>query len=466
MAVSFTVVPASRETVMRRITFDVTSDRDSADPETVSAVADNGSGKARFTTGTTHAYKVGDIITNSDFTDTSYNGNFEVTAIAASTYDVSAITFVATDTGNVVRLNANFQIRADIKKGITVLAQIRQLSLLSPVGTYRFDLSEVLATELSGTFANLGEITVNDIITGLTRNSVGYTVDFVEEFDDADGLLKEGDTITSPDKDAFNIAFQYTDNPDVDKFVTGSVTKRFMTSAPANKLLRDGEHEQLTFITDESSLKVRRNELDASGTPTVTFSASKTITGKMGIVVVRESQLLSTTVSVGYQLYKDDESTIITEERFFKVDRTCERHFSRIHFANREGGFDSFTFTGTRVESIKNKKTSFSKRIADDSGLVAGRGRTVLGVKSTNPISIWSEFLNDTEAQWLKQLLESPSALIQLFLAPGSPAILAINIENRNDKYFSSEKIGQIKLVYSSANDRIVQSVNAGDINA
>ncbi len=50
-------------------------------------------------TAVAHGYKVGDIIVHSTFSESTYNGTFTITDVTADTYEIAAITFVATDTG-------------------------------------------------------------------------------------------------------------------------------------------------------------------------------------------------------------------------------------------------------------------------------------------------------------------------------------------------------------------------------
>lgn len=67
----------------------------------ISVVADNGSGKIRCTA-VAHGLKDGQIAVLSGFgTETTYNGTFQITVIDANTFDVEAVTFVATDNGAV-----------------------------------------------------------------------------------------------------------------------------------------------------------------------------------------------------------------------------------------------------------------------------------------------------------------------------------------------------------------------------
>ncbi|MFV2016543.1 MAG: hypothetical protein ACC656_14020, partial [Candidatus Heimdallarchaeota archaeon] len=72
---------------------------------TINSVGDNGSGEAEFTTATPHGLTVGLVVVNSAFAgQATYNGTFVVTdvdtPVTGTTFDVAAITFTATDTGN------------------------------------------------------------------------------------------------------------------------------------------------------------------------------------------------------------------------------------------------------------------------------------------------------------------------------------------------------------------------------
>lgn len=59
---------------------------------------------SEFTASADHNLAIGDTVVHSTFTDATYNGTFVVTAIPSATvYEVSAITFNVTGTGNTVK---------------------------------------------------------------------------------------------------------------------------------------------------------------------------------------------------------------------------------------------------------------------------------------------------------------------------------------------------------------------------
>lgn len=85
-------------------------------PVTVDSVADNGSGKTRFTTESAHNLKVGQVVRLGDFA--TYDQTTIVTAIAGLTFDAD-ITFVATETGFVDAASADsLDIRIDAQDNL------------------------------------------------------------------------------------------------------------------------------------------------------------------------------------------------------------------------------------------------------------------------------------------------------------------------------------------------------------
>lgn len=73
----------------------------------ISSVADNG-GEAEFTTTLDHGLTVGDTIINRRFTESTYNGTFVVSVVGTTTtYELTGVSFVSTDTGHLVQDEAD-----------------------------------------------------------------------------------------------------------------------------------------------------------------------------------------------------------------------------------------------------------------------------------------------------------------------------------------------------------------------
>src|SRR5574338_253196 len=87
--------------------------KDDNEEVNVTSVADNGSGQARFTTGSSHGYSNGDKVFLSGFSVDDYNSVddstspvtsqlYTISAVTATTFDVTAITYSATASGTAV----------------------------------------------------------------------------------------------------------------------------------------------------------------------------------------------------------------------------------------------------------------------------------------------------------------------------------------------------------------------------
>jgi hypothetical protein len=133
----------------------------------------------------------------------------------------------------------------------------------------------------------------------------------------------------------------------------------------------------------------------------------------------------------------------ITEERHFVIDRQPAKpayDFVRFHWLNRLGGIDSYTCTRDVAESISVSKNTYEQRtnqrmfIEEDitppnygNGATTNTNRVdtnfsntyqesvrVLNVDATKNDSVYTEPMNKIEADWLSELITSPSVWIEL----------------------------------------------------
>lgn len=133
----------------------------------------------------------------------------------------------------------------------------------------------------------------------------------------------------------------------------------------------------------------------------------------------------------------------ITEERHFVIDRQPAKpayDFVRFHWLNRLGGIDSYTCTRDVAESISVSKNTYEQRtnqrmfIEEDitppnygNNLTSNTNKVdtnfsntyqesvrVLNVDATKNDSVYTEPMNKIEADWLSELITSPSVWIEL----------------------------------------------------
>lgn len=159
---------------------------------TISGVIDNGSGKTRFTTTTSHELRVNMPVVLDQFTtETTYNGTFIVTAVdtplTGTTFDVEEITFTSTDTGNMNmssldetsplvtardNINSNDSM-SNAQVGFTNIASPIVVSILSQDTPVIIGGTQFVADNLERATATTG-----GQITNLTKKTKKYPITF------------------------------------------------------------------------------------------------------------------------------------------------------------------------------------------------------------------------------------------------------------------------------------------------
>lgn len=131
----------------------------------------------------------------------------------------------------------------------------------------------------------------------------------------------------------------------------------------------------------------------------------------------------------------DTGANYLSDEYFVYVDQPCTRYeFTEIHFQNQLGGVDSYVFTKPRREMqsiarveasrplLRESLDSYSYNISNDSKYVA----SVDYQKTYNVLSDW---LTDSEFEWLSEMVRSPRVWVRYnYLSGGSPATALVPI--------------------------------------
>jgi len=459
MAITINTTPLYFAPAYRPVNFNVESDRLDANQRDITTFADGGGGKTQITTNAAHGYYADDIILNEGTTDGYYDGSFTVTDIVDVTNYKILKTFVAkAGAGTTTRTNINFQIRADVIDGsANTIGSIRQKDVS---GTFDFDVANYLRTVLEHYFYlpfGLTDITYD------SKTIENYTVKFTEEFDDLDGLLFEGDDDTSSGKKVLNATLQHLETQTLTAFeLLNGQTRRFLTNSPEKKIRVDEEEQVGFFISnqggmDDIRLKYQTYDLNGNANGWNEKAIKDFSTNKRGIVGVNSELGISSSVSkLEIKIYDETHGADISETKVFIIDHLCYNSPVRVHFLNRLGAFDSFTFTGYKKEIIKSKKVLFEKGLALSFN-IEDRGSTVLGIKAYQVFQVFSQYLNYTTLQWLSELLTSPEVYIQQTIS-GTKKIIPIIVSNKSDVIADDSGMVKIKLIYAMANELIIQN--------
>lgn len=407
-------------------------------PITISTSTLETDGNTRLVSPSNHGLAVGDWVEVTG--TTSYNGIHQVLRVPFPNSYVIEVAFVGSESGTSQNL---FRLGSKTQNQITVGSD----------ELFRFNFANFLAAALTSDIAPLTGVV--DVITPNDNSETEYAIQWVEIYNDKNGLQTEYDTLdNNTGKQAFNATLQHQDTQDLQAYFVESAVKLFLTNQPSLLPLRRDEDYQLHFISTSASLKVRIIEYDAitAGSPTVTTSASKTIIDDRGIVTLTGSGLLASTKRLEVRLINDAETSFLSAAQSFLVLPVLGCEKVRLTWLNRLGGFDSYTFIGSEVRGIDSEIITYTKGL--DIGFdVQDAGETILGVTANNEFSIWSEFVKGETAEWLEELITSP----QVYLVDGTDHVPVI-VTSRGMKTKDSEDVVQFNITYRMANKLILQN--------
>ena len=101
-----------------------------------------------------------------------------------------------------------------------------------------------------------------------------------------------------------------------------------------------------------------------------------------------------------------------SEYRYFRIDNSCSSYNkTRICFLNRRGGYDYFNFTLDNKKTLAIKRTEYQKDLAWNYQ-VGDRGQTVLAQTADEKFTANSNWITETESEWLQELLTSPDVYV------------------------------------------------------
>lgn len=453
MAITLQVAPAKFNAVFRNIPInvEVSSTQFGTQSFSASAVADNGSGFCRYTIGA-HVILVDGVITGSAFAPVvQYNVRQKVTAVAATTIDTD-LAFVSNDTGTITRSNDNFQIRAEIRQEPGSVFIGDKITTRIDVGgsdRFRFNPANLLTSVLSHDIEAVGF----SILQTPTDNSItGYSIKFIEEFNDKDGLLQQFATLTISTANAVNATRQYLDSDQtLDEFVgdaTPDPTNKFLTNAPLSQKIALAEEVQLSFIFDvpgDARQKWERYKTGDILHDTQTGVGVTPSTFRMTLPVNSSLFDIATLPNVTRIVVWIEALTGLhemTEKRTFVLDKRPYDNPVRFWFLNKLGGFDSFTFTGHRKETVRSKRTSFQQSLGISFN-IKDRGLSTLAVNNQFLREVFSDFLNEEHRIWLTELFTSPEVYIQ-----EGTSLIPIVTTTTQIQFIRDGKLTQLRIQY------------------
>ncbi|HYG15189.1 MAG TPA: hypothetical protein VEC12_05500, partial [Bacteroidia bacterium] len=330
-----------------------------------------------------------------------------------------------------------------------------------PHGPYiQADVHRMLETRFAPVPQNLALATGAAKFNLVHTTFAGYEVEFSEE----DANVALSDTTVAASGYTFNAAIKYLDWIDFDYNdfnMHPGTQSRFLTNSPKTIKIRENEVAELGFI---SLSKKANNALittyDAAGAVIAATQIDNTVYGGTSDSISQALGLLCGPYHLGYSIITAgvakytvelrDSTTAISEAFTFVIDRECSRNSPfRLHFLNRWGRFDSFTFTGGHKRSLKFNKSKYQKFTGytdldtmqwTNQGYA--RGTVAFDTEETEQYALSSGWLSEEESDWLQELVGSPEVYWQA--EPGTPKkLIAVNItdESYEVKNYAGKKL-------------------------
>lgn len=267
----------------------------------------------------------------------------------------------------------------------------------------------------------------------------------------------------------------YGDN--LDKFTISSTVGsdfRLLTYGPIERRILPGEHASITAITDwaDEDIRWRVKTYDVNGTliatsttPAATYPVGTAIyypcgPGNLPVIVTGSVAYYD----VGIHVPSVGGDFLGNKVVRYHVDRTCKNAAFRIHWRNRAGGEDSFTFTGGYNVSGSTERQTLQKdyiepEFAQGDDLPDWWSERVWRTNPERKFKVESEHIDMETAHWLgTDLFES--AEVYAYIA-GFDAPLAINFTTKtiDDVASSTGKRRVVSVEFTIGSDNPAQRI-------
>jgi hypothetical protein len=282
---------------------------------------------------------------------------------------------------------------------------------------------------------------------------------FIELLNSNGVLVTGGDLLGIVDKTVINAARQtYNVAGLPNKVITAGVGfGEFLTNSPRTMNIATGESYVLSLYSSNSTPNaigvIFRNAAGAT-LSTHIIDYTTTIGGRydvaVGLANLATAGITPPTGAYDYSVSVGVKSGILyapaSESVVFKIVNQCEGAV-RLHFLNRWGGYDSYTFTGFNTSSVKPSSTQYEKYLRN--GFTPkDRGAQAQYRDVVQSMTLNSDILSQAESEWLAELVGSPVAYMET-----AGQLIPITIDDERFVYDNKNKLGTLTLAIRLANN-------------
>ncbi len=281
---------------------------------------------------------------------------------------------------------------------------------------------------------------------GVNSNSaVYYQLKFGEQYGaSSSGTTAYPNMTVTGQKYVWNAIYDYEDFVSYSSGTinAGSSSSKFLTNAPSSgdiqftenaylyaNTLTSGNIDYAYIVTKDSAgatintAKIN-NQYKAFPTSSARFlrfsSAPNNINQILPANITLGGQPIINSTDYAYTIQFFNASNVaVTEQYRYTINSPCSKYVPyRLHFLNKKGGYDSFTFykQNTFISEIKreNFKANLGTQTATtQSYTVSQRAITQYNTKIKDTISCNSDWVTEDQMIWLEELLTSPDVYVE-----------------------------------------------------
>jgi hypothetical protein len=346
------------------------------------------------------------------------------------------VNYVVSESSGAVYSSSNFKFIAEVVVDASTIAKLKVPIYFGSNNKGVFNIGRLLESYTTHDFKYS-----DTAASGCTNSFQDYSVKFGEEYSaSATGTVTEYLNLTSASGTVWNAAL----NPitfvsfDSDTYAANNSSRKFLTSVRSQIIHRTQKVWLYALRGAATNLRIVYSD---STTATITLPTTK---------MVRVPVNLSTPSGATYfDCYlRDVDGVTVSETYRFTIKDECSKYDTYdLFFLNRLGGFDSFRFNRVSKSSYDITRKTFRQNqyTLDNTAVSWTYGTDSFSnvqyyEESKQKLTIFSNWITDTESIWLRELVESPV----VYLWDGT-TLQAVNITNAmyeekkwiNDKMFN-----------------------------
>lgn len=270
----------------------------------------------------------------------------------------------------------------------------------------------------------------NDPLTDLDTTFINspncfkkFYIEFGEEYDVAGVLTLFDGLETSADVYAYNGVYDYLDFVayDEDDCSLINSTSSFLTNAPTNQEINIGERAWLYSRNTTPANYFRRQvkTYNSAGTLLNTYNDNNTFTDNAedadkfirvtcGTAQLSDEGVSFTNVSYYTVQVQNSIATAYSKLMTFTIGEGCTKYeLIRLHFLNKMGGFDSFTFDRMNEKTFDIKRVDYKTNVPFTQ-TTSDRMNSTSNTSIKPKLMLNSNWVSQAELEWLMELVTSP----------------------------------------------------------